>query len=209
MSEENQEPVTEQEAPAMELPKEIQEQLDELARLKAHHSKLLDETKSAKQKAQELEEARQRAEEEQQREKGQFKELWEKTQAELEAERKNANEFKTQIQRKELESEAYKMVSQLTKDTKRAELLKKEVLQFAKHGDNGVTFEVGGIVMDKDKLAVKLREDYPFLVDGTGATGGGATGANKGGALEQTNSAADTAKKKGDLAGFLNAQFAQ
>lgn len=175
---------------------DIQEKLDELERLKAHHSKLLDETKTAKQKAAELEQAQQEAEEARQKEKGEFKSLYEKTVSELESEREQGRKFRQAIQQKELESEAFKLAGQLTKDTKRAELLKKEVLQFASYTDEGVVFEVGGMAIEQDKLIENLKENYPFLVDGSGASGGGAAGGLGGGA----------SKSSGDFGGDRSAR---
>lgn len=164
---------------------------------------LLGETKTAKQKAKELEEAQALAEEERQKEKGEFKSLYEKTQHELEQERENARKFRTDVQAKELESGSFKLASQLTKDTKRAELLAKEAKQFAVYGETGVKFEIGGVEVGADKVVEKLRADYPFLVDGSGANGGGAPGGKKDGGADNVNTQAQEARKKGDLAGYL------
>jgi DNA repair exonuclease SbcCD ATPase subunit len=151
----------------------------EVQGLKSKTQELLGKLKEREEKISALEPVQQqlsKIEEERQKEKGEFKALYEKTQAELQKEREAARNFKQAIQSKELEGEALKLSTQLTRDTKRAELLKKEVLQFAKHTDDGVVFEVGGVAIPPDKLVEKIREDYPFLVDGNGATGGGAKG---------------------------------
>lgn len=171
-----------EESAAVELPDDVKQQLEELERLKAHQNKLLDETKTAKQRAKELEEAQQKLDEDRQKEKGEFKTLYEKAVADLEEERKQSRTFQQQVRAKEIDSEAYKLVSKLTKDASRAEFLKKHVLEFAEHTDEGVKFVIGGVEMPQDKLIEKIRADYPFLVDGSGATGGGATGASRGGA---------------------------
>lgn len=161
---------------------EIKEQIEaEVAGLKAKNSELLGLHAKDKERLTELEKAQQEAEEARQKEKGEFKSLYEKTQQELEQERENARSFRQKVQEKELDGEAYKLVSQLTKDTKRAELLKKEVLQFAKHTEEGVKFEIGGVEVDHEKLIGKISEDYPFLVDGSGANGGAAKGGNANG----------------------------
>lgn len=164
-----------------------QEQVNELIEKETHGLKqkveeLLGESKTAKQRAKELEESQQQAEEERQRQAGEFKTLYEKTQQELEQERATARQFRESIQAKDIEGEAYKLAASLTKDTKRAELLAKEARNFAQYTESGVTFEVGGVPIEAGKLAEKLRSDYPFLVDGSGASGGGASGSSGGGA---------------------------
>jgi hypothetical protein len=142
---------------------------------------LLTEKKTVSQRAKELEDQQKKLEEDRQKEKGEFKSLYEKTQGELEQERESARKFRQTIQTKELEGEALKIASGLTRDTKRAELLKKEVLQFAKYTEEGVKFEIGGLPVTPEKLVETVKESYPFLVDGSGATGGGAAGGNKSG----------------------------
>lgn len=154
----------------------------ELQRLRDHQAKLLDETKSAKQRAAELEQAQTEAERKSAEEKGEFKSLWEKTQAELERERETARTFQQKIQQRDMESEALKIAASLTRDNKRAELLKKEIMQHARYSEEGVKFELAGIEIKPDQLAARLKEDYPFLVDGSGSTGGGASGGSSGGA---------------------------
>lgn len=154
----------------------------ETSGLKSKVSELLGETKAEREKRQALEQAQAEAEEQRQKEKGEFKSLYEKTQAELEAERENARKFRQTVQQKELESAAANLASQLTRDSKRAELLKKEALQFAVYTDEGIKFEIGGVEMPQDKVIEKMRADYDFLVDGSQATGGGAPGSKSGGA---------------------------
>lgn len=193
MSDEPKDPAVEPKEPAA-LPEDVQSKLEELERLKAHHNRLLDETKTAKQKAQELEEAQRKADEDRQKEKGEFKNLYEKTLADLEQEREQARHFRQSIQQKEVESSAYKLAGQLTKDTKRAELLAKEARQFAQHTDDGVKYVVGGMEIEPDKLIEKLREDYPFLVDGVDSSGGGATG-SRGGASTKGKVDGDKAER--------------
>lgn len=161
---------------------ELQAKLDEeVAGLKAKRDELLGLHAKDKERLQELERAQQEAEEARQKEKGEFKSLYEKTQAELESERDQARKFRQQVQEKELEVTAASLVAELTRDTQRAALLKKEALQFAKYTDEGVKYEVGGVEVDADKLKEKLAADYPFLVDGSGASGGGAQGGSRNG----------------------------
>lgn len=161
---------------------EVKEKIDtEITGLKAKRDELLGLHAKDKERLQELEDAQRKNEEDRQKEKGEFKDLYEKTQAELEAERENARKFRQTIQQKDLEGAANELVSELTRDSKRAELLKKEALQYAKYTDKGVEYEVGGVTVDSAKLKEKLASDYPFLVDGSGASGGGAQGGSRDG----------------------------
>lgn len=209
MSEEATKPETNEDVQSdkIELPKEVQEQLAELERLKSHHTKLLDETKTAKQKAAELEAAQQEAETKRQQEKGEFKELWEREQREKQELSEKFSEFQARIQKQEIIATNTKLVSELTRDTSRAELLAEKAQQFAKYTEDGVIYEMGGVKVDSDKIVNHLKEKYPFLVDGTGAVGGGATGAGRPSGASDTNQAAQAAKQKGDLKGFLAAQL--
>lgn len=161
---------------------EFQEKVDvEVAGLKAKRDELLGLHSKDKERLGELEAAQLAAEEARQKEKGEFKSLYEKTQTDLETERENARKFRQEIQAKDQESAANAITADLTRDTKRAELLKKEALQYAKNTENGVVFEVGGVEVSAEKLKEKLAADYPFLVDGSGASGGGAQGGTKNG----------------------------
>ena len=149
--------------------------------LKAKVDELLGESKSAKQKARELEEASARAEEERAKQAGEFKALYEREQKAKAELAEKYDSFAQRIQQKEVEGAAQALAAELTRDTKRAELLRKEISQFARYTDDGVKFEMGGVEVDRAKILAHITDNYPFLVDGSGATGGGATGANKGG----------------------------
>ena len=162
---------------------EVAEQIQkETGGLKAKLDELLGETKSAKQRARELEEAQAAEAEARAKEKGEFKELYEREQkAKAELAEKHEG-FAKRIQQKEVETAAMTLASELTRDTKRAELLRKEISQFARYDETGVKFEMGGVEVDPSNILAHIKESYPFLVDGSGATGGGAAGSNGGGA---------------------------
>lgn len=151
----------------------------EVAGLKAKRDELLGLHAKDKERLAELEQAQKEAEEARQREKGEFKTLYETTQAELRAERERAAQFRQQVEDKEKTLSAASLVAELTRDTKRAALLQKEALAFAKHGEQGVTYEIGGVEVDAAKVKAHLSEAYPFLVDGDRLSGGGALGGNR------------------------------
>jgi len=156
---------------------------DQVAGLKNKVDELLGEKKSASQRAKELEELQKQQEEERLKEKEQFRELYEREQEAKRELQEKYEEFQTKIQKQTISSEATKLASELTRDTARGELLQEKVAQYAKYSDDGVVFELGGVPVDKEKILSHLKEKYPFLVDGSGATGGGAAGTDNGRAV--------------------------
>lgn len=160
-------------------------EVDELVKgLKAKNDELLTEKKTVSQRAQELEEAQALAEQERLKEKQEFKTLYEREQeAKKELAEKYEN-FAKQVQQKNIQLETSSIAGELTRDTKRAALIAKEVAAFARHGESGVTYEMGGVEVDRSKVIDHIKESYPFLVDGSGMTGGGATGGKGGGAVK-------------------------
>ena len=155
--------------------------------LKKKVDELLGEKKSASQKARDLEESSRTAEEARQKEKGEFKALYEQSQASLDEERNSNKTWKEQIQLRDVKEKAGRIGNDLAKtDTKRAEVLSDYAAKFAKHDGEQVTYEIGGIEVSADKLKEHLTKEYPFLVDGNGSSGGGATGARGGAASDKT-----------------------
>jgi len=155
--------------------------------LKKKVDELLGEKKSASQKARDLEESSRSAEEARQKEKGEFKALYEQSQASLDEERNSNKTWKEQIQLRDVKEKAGRIGNDLAKtDTKRAEVLSDYAAKFAKHDGEQVTYEIGGIEVSADKLKEHLSKEYPFLVDGNGSSGGGATGARGGAASDKT-----------------------
>lgn len=147
--------------------------IDPADELKKALQKEREEAKGAKNKLSELERERQEAEEKRLAEKQEFEKLW---QAEKEAKSKTAAELEAlrkSISEKERREAALQVAMSLTKDAKRAELLTKEAMALIHHTPDGITYADG---MDSEKLKMKLKADYPFLVDGNQASGGGTTG---------------------------------
>ena len=176
---------------------ELEAKLEEAtAGLRAKVDELLGETKSAKQKARELEEAQQRAAEERAKEKGEFKELYEREQRAKAELAEKYDQTLNAIRQKEIDAATSQLAATQTRDTKRAELLRKELAQYANHTDDGVVFELGGVQVDSGKLLAHISEMYPFLVDGTGSTGGGATGSKGNGVATTGDFGGDRAARK-------------
>lgn len=103
--------------------------------------------------------------------KEQYKELYEK-QVELNSELQNS------YSKEKRENFADKIVIPLTKDPRKARLLKNEVLQLVDIED-GQT-KINGFEKSED-LVAHLQEEFKFLVDASQASGGGATGNDIGG----------------------------
>lgn len=165
---------------------EVQELLaKETAGLKSKVEELLGESKSAKQKARELEELQRQAEEEGLKQREEFRTLYEREQKAKAELAEKYEGFAKRIQAKEVESSALSLAAELTRDTKRAELLKEQVSKYARYTDDGVKFEMGGVEVDRDKILTHIKDNYPFLIDGSGATGGGAAG-SKGAGPQKT-----------------------
>jgi len=152
----------------------------ETSGLKSKLEELLGESKSAKQKARELEEQQRQAEEQRLAEKQEFKTLYEREQEAKRALQEEHETFKQQVQRSAIDSASTKVAAELTRDSKRGELLAEKAAQFARYTDQGITYEMGGVEVDKAKVLEHLRTEYPFLVDGNQSNGGGAAG-NTGG----------------------------
>jgi len=126
----------------------------ETSGLKSKLDELLGETKTAKQKAKELEDAQSVAELVRAKEKGEFKELYEREQKARTELSEKYEQYSKKIQAKDIEISANTIALELTRDTKRADLLKKEVSQFARYSEDGVKFEMGGVEVDRAKAAL-------------------------------------------------------
>lgn len=156
--------------------------------LKAKVDELLTEKKTVAQRAKELEDQQRAHEEERLKEKSQFKELYERAQKEKSELQETYEAFRDRIQRQEIKLASSSIVASLTRDTARAELLAEKAEAMAKHTDDGVRYEIGGVVVEPEKVCEFLRSKFPFLCDGSGATGGGAAGGSKhGGAGKKFN----------------------
>jgi tyrosyl-tRNA synthetase len=135
-------------------------------------------SKEAKTRLAELERQKQEDDERRLAEKQEFEKLW---QSEKQAKSQTLVELETlkkSIADKERNEAALRIAGSLTRDTKRAELLKKEALNYVQISPDGIVFADG---MDDEKLKQKLIADYPFLIDGNQSSGGNSKGSTSGG----------------------------
>ena len=181
--------------------------LAENERLKGHHSKLLEETKTAKQKAAELEKAQQDAEIARQHEQGEYKTLAERYKAEAETERKALVELKGSIANQALDSAAMQAALTEANSPANAKIMARFIRDQLEYSEAGVIGK-GGKSADDAIKEMFATGDFEALRKGNQSSGGGAPGSKTGGgAAEQGNEKAEAAKKRGDLAGFLKAQL--
>ena len=102
----------------------------------------------------------------------------------------------------ESQEAALKVAASLTRDTAKAELLKKEILNYTEHSADGVKFKGESGDMTAEQLTAHLTKQYPFLVDGNQSSGGGANGGNGGGAAKG-NLGGDKTERKNAIAAMF------
>ena len=145
------------------------EGIDPADELKEALRKERDERKAAKEKLAEVERAQQEAEAKRMEEAQQFESLYKNTKGELEKRTQEFEEYKRKLADKERSELAVTLATSLTRDTKRAELLKKEALAFIQHTADGVVISGPDGTMTAEQLKESLAKNYPFLVDGNQA----------------------------------------
>src|SRR6056300_1280116 len=161
------------------LDKSLEEKVaEEVQGLKAKNDELLAEKKAAQRAKDELD-AKARAEKERYaQENGQYQELYESQKQEANALRQKIEEMNQQVVRQKISSEATKIAGSLTKDVSKAKLLEEKLSQrlTLMDGELRVTDNSGQLTVSTlEDLVSNVRNDYPFLVDGIQASGGGAT----------------------------------
>ena len=160
---------------------------DDIARLKEQNEKLLSEKKAAQRAAKEAEDAAAKEAADKAKAEGDYKQLFESQQAETEKWKQQFADLETKVQTQAVKGEAQRIAATLTKDTARAELLTEKIQQRLKPTDEGikVTDEAGNLTVSTvDELTANIKTTFPFLVDGSQASGGAAPG-SKGGAGDQ------------------------
>lgn len=148
--------------------------------LKAKNAELLGETKAERAKRQALEQAQAEADRKRAEEKGEYQKLYQAEQEKSAKAEAALAEYRQQVTRSQMQAEAAKFANGLTRDTTRAEDLAEHFLRHAKMTDDGVKLELGGVEITREKFADHMKAIRPYLVDGSQASGGGATGGNGG-----------------------------
>jgi len=161
------------------LSKTLEEKVaEEVQGLKAKNDELLAEKKAAQRAKEELDAKARTEKEKYAQENGQYQELYESQKAEANQLRQKIDEMNQQVVRQKVQSEASKIASSLTKDVSKAKLLEEKVSQRLTllDGEVRVTDDSGQLTVSTlEDLVGSVRSEFPFLVDGNQATGGGAT----------------------------------
>ena len=130
----DQEQNTEQHEDQVETKTYTAAEVEELTKgLRTKVDELLGEKKTVSQRAKELEEAQAAAEQERLKEKEEFKTLWEREQQAKKELQEKYETFSKQVQQKEVELASSSIAAELTRDTKRAELLKEQIGKYARY----------------------------------------------------------------------------
>jgi len=161
--------------------------------------------RTGQQKIDDLEKANGQAEQDRLKEKGEFKELWENAEKAKVTTAKELSELKDKIANGARTESALAVALGLTKDTGRAELLKKEALQFISHTEEGGVklSNPDGTAWTAEQLGEHLTKTYPFLVDGSQSSGGGANGDGGGGTAKTIQRADFDAKNPTEKAALM------
>lgn len=104
-------------------------------------------------------------------------------------------------------SEALKFASLVTSNPKQQQLLVRELIDHIKPTETGELSVEGLLTGDLETVKSRIKTEYPFLADAVVSTGGGAIGGATVPQQAQGNQAAEAAKTKGDLHGFLAASL--
>ena len=178
------------------------EGLDPADEVKGALAKEREERKKAKTEAEELRkalEAKELAELEGQKK---YEELYKREQETRSKTSAELQQLKDAIAQREKSEAALKIASSLTRDTAKAALLQKEVMNYAEHTAEGVKFKGEAGEMTAEQITAHLTKQYPFLVDGNQSSGGGANGGNSGGAAKG-NLGGDKTERKNAIAAMF------
>jgi len=152
--------------------------------LKRKVDELLGEKKAAQQKAIEAEELARAEAAEKLKKANDYEQLYNSSESEREKAAQELASLKAAIQEQNVAGKAAEVAQQLTKDTARAKLLASQIQSRLSQvdGEIRVLDGTGNLTVSTiEELASSIKAEYPFLVDGSQAAGGGAIG-NSGGA---------------------------
>ena len=156
---------------------------EDVSGLKRKIDELLTEKKTAQQKAIEAEELAKAEAAEKLRKANDYEQLYNSSESEREKASKELAELKATIDRQKVSNEATDVAFQLTKDPARAKLLTEQISTRLAlvDGEVRVLDSSGNLTVSTiNELTSSIKAEYPFLVDGSQAAGGGATGGSSG-----------------------------
>ncbi len=156
---------------------------EDVSGLKRKIDELLTEKKTVQQKAIEAEEAVRLETAEKLRKANDFEQLYNSSESERQKAADELATLKANLQQQQVEGQASKVAASLTKDTARANLLSQQISSRLSLVDGEVrVLDTNGnlTVSSVEELTQSIKAEYPFLVDGSQAAGGGATGGSSG-----------------------------
>lgn len=156
---------------------------EDVSGLKRKIDELLTEKKTVQQKALEAEELARQETAEKLRKANDFEQLYNSSEAERQKAADELATLKANLQQQQVEGQASKVAASLTKDTARANLLSQQISSRLSLVDGEVrVLDTNGnlTVSSVEELTQSIKAEYPFLVDGSQAAGGGATGGSSG-----------------------------
>lgn len=145
--------------------------------LKSNNDALLAEKKKAQEAAELANTEAKLKTEEKLKADNDYKQLFESQQQETERLKQENSNLKTASKQSTISAQAGQIAASLTKDTGRLKLLQKEISQRLTLVDDQIRVvdESGQLTVSTlEELTNRIKADYPFLVDGSQATGGGA-----------------------------------
>jgi len=167
---------------------------EDVSGLKRKIDELLTEKKTVQQKAMEAEELAKQETAEKLKKANDYEQLYNSSESERQKAADELATLKANLQQQQVASQATKVASQLTKDTARAKLLSEQISSRLSLVDGEVrVLDANGnlTVSSVEELTQSIKAEYPFLVDGSQAAGGGATGGSSGAGDTKTVSRAD------------------
>lgn len=170
--------------------------------LKSKVDELLGEKKRAQKAREEAEATAKLQAEEKAKAENDYKQLFESQKSEADTLRQQIEAMNKDIRNQKISTEAAKIATGLTKDVQKAQLLQQQISQRLTLVDNEIRVadESGQLTVSTlDDLTNSIKTAYPFLVDGSQATGGSAT---------RTQGSAERAKQmtRSDFNGLSSAQ---
>lgn len=168
---------------------------------------LLNELKQTKSQLKAIEANTQDAEKKRLEEAQQFEQLYRSAEAEKARFAAELQALNERVIGEKRTSEALKFASLVTSNPKQQQLLVRELIDHIKPTETGELSVEGLLAGDLETVKSRIKTEYPFLADAVVSTGGGAIGGATVPQQTQGNQAAETAKTKGDLHGFLAASL--
>ena len=167
---------------------------EDVSGLKRKIDELLTEKKSVQQKANEADEQAKAELAAKLKNANDYEQLYNSSESERQKASEELATLKANLQQQQVASQASTVASKLTKDTARAKLLSAQIESRLSLVDGEVrVLDANGnlTVSSVEELTASIKAEYPFLVDGSQAAGGGATGGNSGAGDTKTVSRAD------------------